>query len=147
MPCVFLHGSRHVIRYAPSSSVRLRSASIFFICAISDNVPGIVRILYNCLITTNNVAQRPRESPPLTVLWLSPPEPDGGGSTTPSGQPRRGCLLAAEAAPALPTCRGTQGAPHVLEGAVLISEVLSGVSVLQCAASVLHYWCYISVKS
>ena len=114
----FSHDAGYTVRRAPDSRVGSGATSIIFICAFSDNVPEIVRTLYNCPITTNDKVRRLRESPPLRVLWLSVPKPDGGGSTTPSGRPRRGCLFAAAAAPALPTCCGRQAAVLLLAAAV-----------------------------
>lgn len=86
------------------TTIHFWSASI--LCAFSDNVPEILR----------NV----------TRAWMS-------GNATPSGRPRHGCLLAAAAAPALPTCSGRQAVLLVLTVTEPISEVVSGALVLPCA--------------
>ncbi len=70
-------GYRYTACSAVDSGARFRSASIFFICAFSHIVPEILRTLYNCLITTNKRVRGIRQSPPLSVLWLSLPEPGG----------------------------------------------------------------------
>lgn len=118
--------------YAPccaaTSGARSRSASIIFICAFSDNVPGIVRTLYNGVITANNKVRGIPESPPLHVLWL--PEPGGAAARLlPGDCAAVASFPAAAAAPAHPTCRGGQAV-------TLSAEVLGGASALPRAASV-----------
>lgn len=74
---LFPHDVGYTAWCALNTSAGSRSASIIFTCAFSDNVPEIVRTLYNCLMITNNKVRGLWESPPLHVLWLLRPETGG----------------------------------------------------------------------
>ncbi len=133
------HDGGYIACCAPDSGARSMSASIIFICAFSDNVPEIVRTLYNGLIATNNKVRGFGESPPLYALWLSLPETGGAAARLLPGD----CTTVASLLLQLPlhSLRAVADRPYHLcrqpqDRHRLITEVLSGALVLPCAVSV-----------
>lgn len=135
----FSHDAGYAAYCAPDNDARFWSASTTFICAFSDNVPEILRTLYNCVSTANNKVRGLRESPPLHVLWLSLTAGAWwSGSTTPSGRPHHGCLLPAAAAPALYSLRAVADRQYYLCWQSLRRSVKSSVG-LQCSYVLFQY--------